>query len=94
MITAGIDMGIQTVKVVILKDGVVVARAKAFSGFEPTKAAEQAFAEALKEANAKKEEVSLGFSYRFRHGYGSLLERQRKHDGRRRQSRSLSLSFG
>ncbi len=58
MITVGIDMGIQTVKIVVLKDGAVVARAKTFSGFEPTKAAEQAFAEALKSANIPKEEVS------------------------------------
>jgi benzoyl-CoA reductase subunit D len=59
MITAGIDMGIQTVKVVILKDGTVAARAKGFSGFEPTKSAEQAFADALKAAQATKEEVNL-----------------------------------
>ena len=59
MITAGIDMGIQTVKIVLLKDGQVVARTKAFSGFEPTKAAEQAFAEALKIACASKAEVSM-----------------------------------
>ncbi len=59
MITAGIDMGIQAVKIVILRDGAVVARTKAFSGFEPTKAAEQALVEALTQANAKKEEVSL-----------------------------------
>jgi benzoyl-CoA reductase subunit D len=58
MITIGIDMGIQAIKVVILKDGAVVARVKAFSGFEPTKAAEQAFAEALKEANIMKENVN------------------------------------
>ena len=56
--TAGIDMGIQTVKVVILRDGVVVARAKDFSGFEPTKVAEQAFSEALKTAQVEKEEVT------------------------------------
>jgi benzoyl-CoA reductase subunit D len=56
--TAGIDMGIQTIKVVILKDGVVVARAKAFSGFEPTKAAEKAFAEALKAAEISNEEIN------------------------------------
>ena len=56
--TAGIDMGIQTVKVVILKDGVVAARAKASSGFEPAKAAEQAFAEALKAAKLTKEAVA------------------------------------
>ena len=52
-------MGIQTVKIVLLKDGQVVARTKAFSGFEPTKAAEQAFAEALKIAGASKAEVSM-----------------------------------
>jgi benzoyl-CoA reductase subunit D len=51
-------MGIQTVKVVILKDGAVAARAKAFSGFEPTKSAEKAFDEALKSAKIAKEEVS------------------------------------
>jgi benzoyl-CoA reductase subunit D len=56
--TAGIDMGIQTVKVVILKDGTVAARTKGFSGFEPTKAAEQAFNEALKTAQVTKEEVT------------------------------------
>lgn len=60
--TAGIDMGIQAVKVVILKDGAVAARAKAFSGFEPTKAAEQSFAEALKNANISKEEVSMALA--------------------------------
>jgi benzoyl-CoA reductase subunit D len=48
MITAGIDLGTQSVKVVILKDGKVVSRGKAFSGFDPAEAAEQAFGEALK----------------------------------------------
>lgn len=57
VITAGIDMGIQTVKVVILKDGTVASRSKAFSGFEPTKAAEQAFEEALKNAKIPKKDV-------------------------------------
>jgi benzoyl-CoA reductase subunit D len=50
MITAGIDLGTQSVKAVILKDGAVVSRGKAFSGFDPTKAAEQAIDEALKKA--------------------------------------------
>jgi benzoyl-CoA reductase subunit D len=59
MITAGIDMGIQTVKVIILKDGIAAGKAKAFSGFEPTKAAEQAFAQALRLADSTKEEVSM-----------------------------------
>ena len=59
MITAGIDMGIQTVKIVLLKDGQVVARTKTFSGFEPTKSAEQTFAEALKISGASKADVSM-----------------------------------
>ena len=59
MITVGIDMGIQTVKIVVLKDGVVVARSKAFSGFEPTKSAEQAFEEALRTAKALMADVNL-----------------------------------
>lgn len=50
MITAGVDMGTQSVKAVILKNGVVVSRSKAFSGFEPAKAAEETVAEALKKA--------------------------------------------
>jgi benzoyl-CoA reductase subunit D len=60
--TVGIDMGIQTVKVVVLKDGQVVARAKGFSGFEPTKAAEEVFAQALDAAKVAREEVSLVLS--------------------------------
>jgi benzoyl-CoA reductase subunit D len=50
MITAGIDLGTQTVKAVILKDGAIVSYGKAFSGFDPAKAAEQAVDEALKKA--------------------------------------------
>jgi benzoyl-CoA reductase subunit D len=50
MITAGIDLGTQSVKAIILKDNEVVGRGRAFSGFEPTKAAKQALSEALKEA--------------------------------------------
>jgi benzoyl-CoA reductase subunit D len=50
MITAGIDLGTQSVKAVILKDGEVVSRGKTFSGFDPAKAAEQAVDEALKNA--------------------------------------------
>ena len=48
MIAGGIDLGTQNVKAVILKDGEVVSRGKAFSGFNPAKAAEQALGVALK----------------------------------------------
>lgn len=57
MITAGMDLGTQRVKAVVLKDGVVVGRAQAFSGFDPTKAAEEAINEALKQANLKLSDV-------------------------------------
>ena len=50
MISAGIDMGTQRVKVAILKDNKIIAQTQQFSGFEPTKTAEQAFEEALQEA--------------------------------------------
>jgi len=57
MISAGIDMGTQMVKVAILKDEQIIAQSQQFSGFEPTKAAEQAFQEALKNANLSREDV-------------------------------------
>src|SRR4030065_2928401 len=50
MITGGMDLGTQGVKAVILKDGAVISRGKAFSGFDPAKAAEQVVNEALKKA--------------------------------------------
>jgi benzoyl-CoA reductase subunit D len=58
MITAGIDMGTQSVKAVILKDREVVSRGKAFSGFDPAQAAEQALGEALKAAKLSLSDVS------------------------------------
>jgi benzoyl-CoA reductase subunit D len=57
VITAGIDMGTQSVKVVIVKDGHMIGRGKEFSGFEPSKAAETACAEALKMAKVNEAEV-------------------------------------
>ena len=58
MITVGMDLGTQRVQVVILKDGCVVARSWAFSGFDPTKAAEQAVDEAAKQSNLKLSDVN------------------------------------
>lgn len=52
------DLGTQRVKVVVLKDGTVAARAQAFAGFDPTKAAEQAVTEALDAANLKQSDVN------------------------------------
>ncbi len=57
MITAGIDMGTQSVKVIILKDYEILSRCNSFSGFDPKPAAEQAFTEALKKANLSRGDV-------------------------------------
>jgi benzoyl-CoA reductase subunit D len=58
VITAGIDLGTQSVKVVILKDGAIISRGRAFSGFDPAKAAEQAVAEALEKAKLSLTDVN------------------------------------
>jgi len=57
MISAGIDMGTQRVKVAILKDNEIIAQSQQFSGFEPTKAAEQSFQEALQQANLSRTDI-------------------------------------
>lgn len=57
MITAGLDLGTQSVKAVILRDGEVISRGQAFSGFDPSKAAEQALDEALKKSNLSLTEI-------------------------------------
>jgi benzoyl-CoA reductase subunit D len=58
VITAGIDMGTQSVKVVILKDGAIISYGQAFSGFEPAKAAQQVVGEALKKAKLSLTDVN------------------------------------
>ncbi len=57
MLTAGIDMGTQRVKVAILKDNQIISRSQNFCGFEPTKAAEQAFEEALKSVQLSRDNL-------------------------------------
>ncbi len=57
-VTVGMDLGTQRVKAVVLKDGTVVGRAQAFAGFDPTKAAEQAVAEALAQAGIEQTDVA------------------------------------
>ena len=58
MITVGMDLGTQSVKAVIIKDDSVVSRKQVFSGFDPTKSAEQAIDDALKQANLQKSDVN------------------------------------
>jgi benzoyl-CoA reductase subunit D len=57
MITAGIDMGAKTTKVVILKDDKVVARSLVLTGFEQQEAADKAMADALSQANIAKSDI-------------------------------------
>jgi benzoyl-CoA reductase subunit D len=57
MKTAGIDMGAETVKVVIADEGRIVSHHKALSGFEPVKAAREAFDSALKEAGVTRADL-------------------------------------
>lgn len=57
MITAGIDVGAKTVKVVLMEDGKIKAKAKVLSGFDQQASAEEALAEALKEAALKRESI-------------------------------------
>ncbi len=57
MITAGIDMGAKVAKVVILKDGQTIARAKALVGFDINKSATDVFENALKDAGLTRADI-------------------------------------
>lgn len=57
MIVAGLDMGVQNVKAVLLKDGEILSYGMAPSGFEPRKAAEQALQEALERAGISSRDI-------------------------------------
>lgn len=58
MITAGIDMGAKTVKVVLLDDGKIVAKSLVLTGFDQKKSAEEAYDEALKKAGKTRADVA------------------------------------
>jgi len=57
MITAGVDIGAKYAKVVILKDGQVVARAKALVGFDLLKSAAEVFEVAMKDAGLSRGDI-------------------------------------
>ncbi len=58
MITAGVDAGNKYTRVVILKDGQVLAKGEVVSGFNQQKAADDSFNLALQEAGLSKENVN------------------------------------
>lgn len=57
MTTAGIDMGAQVVKVVVVNDGQILARIMAPTGFEPLEAAQKALDEAIKQARISRDDI-------------------------------------
>jgi benzoyl-CoA reductase subunit D len=57
MLTAGIDMGAKTVKVVVLRDGEVQGRAIQVAGFDPIEAAREAMEAALGEAGVRRADL-------------------------------------
>ena len=57
MITAGVDVGAKFAKVVILKDGQVIARAKALVGLDLMKSASDVFETALKDAGLSRIDI-------------------------------------
>ncbi|TKJ40046.1 CoA activase [candidate division LCP-89 bacterium B3_LCP] len=57
MTTAGIDMGAKNIRVLILKDGEVIARAEQMAGFDTAESAEIAFNNALGQAGINKDQI-------------------------------------
>ncbi len=58
MITAGVDMGAKTVKVVLLNDGKIIAKSIVPTGFDQKKSAEEAYEAALKQAGKSRADIS------------------------------------
>jgi benzoyl-CoA reductase subunit D len=57
MITAGIDCGAKNTRTVILKDGQIIGRGSALTGFEQSPAVKASLEEALKAAGVSKDEL-------------------------------------
>jgi len=57
VITAGIDVGAKTVKVVLMEDGKIKAKAKVLSGFDQEESAKAALGQALMEAGLPREAI-------------------------------------
>ncbi len=57
MITAGIDMGAKTIKVVILRDGEIIGKSIVMGGLDQKKSAEEAMEKALAEAGISRDQI-------------------------------------
>lgn len=62
MITAGIDMGAKIIKVLLLRDGEILAKAAELTGFEPIEAAKKAFGNAISQASLDKNDVNVVYA--------------------------------
>ncbi|MEW5717252.1 MAG: acyl-CoA dehydratase activase [Chloroflexota bacterium] len=58
MITAGIDIGIKTTKVVLLNDGKIIAQRLVLTGWEPRQAGESALTAALADARLSRDDIA------------------------------------
>ena len=58
MITAGMDVGAKTIKVVVVKDGEIAGQAIVPAGFDTKEAAEKAYGEALTASGVKREDIT------------------------------------
>ncbi len=58
MIQAGIDVAAKTVKVVLMEDGKIKAKAKVLSGFDQKESAKEAMDKALQQAGVSRDAVS------------------------------------
>jgi benzoyl-CoA reductase subunit D len=57
MITAGIDCGAKNTQTIILKDGVIIGKAKVLTGFDPEKTVEESLAKAIQDAGIAKDDI-------------------------------------
>ena len=58
MITAGIDVGAKTIKVIVLMDGKVIGRSMVMGGLDQKKSADEALQKALAEAKVAREQIA------------------------------------
>lgn len=69
MITAGIDIGSRTTKVVLLNEDIIIGKIIHSTGWRPTETAELVFSEAMAAANISKSEISKIVAT----GYGRVM---------------------
>ncbi len=57
MITAGVDCGAKNTKTIIMKDGQIIGKGRALTGFDQKKAVEESLGQALREAGISRDDV-------------------------------------